>query len=193
LRVLDVGTGSGCLLLAYLGERPNATGLGIDTSEEALAYARRNATRHGLAARCRFEIRNVLDERCDAPRHADAKSSLGPRASTGRFDVILANPPYLTDMEFECSPPEIRDYEPRQALAAGVDGLDAIRVLAPALRDNIADSGLAFVEIGAGQAEKTTRIIVGASLELRRVATDLSGIPRCLVIGRQGQAAIGRH
>jgi len=191
LRVLDIGTGSGCLLLAHLRERPNATGLGIDTSENALACARRNAARHGLAARCRFEFRDMSD-RCDAPRRADAKSSLGLRAAAGRFDVILANPPYLTDTEFESSPPEIRNYEPRQALAAGADGLDAFRALAPVLRDSMTDSGLAFVEIGAGQAEKVRGIIIQAALELRRVASDLSGIPRCLVIGQAGQAAVGR-
>jgi release factor glutamine methyltransferase len=174
LRALDVGTGSGCLLLAFLRERPNATGLGTDTSLEALAYAGRNAARHGLSSRCRFERQDFHGcghNRCE-------------------FDVILANPPYLTDREFETSPPEIRNYEPRQALAAGPDGLAAIRVLASAIEASLEPRGRAFVEIGAGQAGKVMEIVMGAGLEVCRVIPDLSGVPRCLVIGRAGTGGL---
>lgn len=171
LRVLDIGTGSGCLLIALLKERPNATGLAVDISEDALACAWRNAARLGVATRCRFEPASQLP------------------IWTSKFDVILANPPYLTDAEFAASAPEIKDHEPRQAFAAGFDGLDAYRGFLPLVAECLSPTGAAFFEIGTDQAEKVTEIVMGAGLEVRRGISDLSGIPRCLVIGRAGKGS----
>jgi release factor glutamine methyltransferase len=185
LGVMDVGTGSGCLLMAFLQERRNATGLGIDNSKAALAYARRNADRHGLSARCELEL-------SDGAISSGAEGGMR-RCGDAGFDVILANPPYLTDSEFEASAAEIHDYEPRQAFAAGSDGLDAVRAFAPIFARSFAASGVGFLEIGAGQAAKVTEIIGDMGLEVRRVVYDLSGVPRCLIIGRAGAGSLWRR
>lgn len=173
LRALDIGTGSGCLLISFLLERQSATGVGIDTSSAALRYAKRNAARHGLGDRC------VLETKL--------------RRAAFQFDIIFANPPYLTDAEFEDTAPEIHEYEPRQAFVAGPDGLEAMRTFLPIFVHGLTADGLGFLEIGAGQAELVTGIARAAGLELRHVVHDLSGIPRCLVFGRAGKGGLGRH
>jgi release factor glutamine methyltransferase len=169
LRVLDIGTGSGCLLCALLAERPRASGFGVDSSTLALDFARRNAARHGLDARARL-----------------LEASWCP-AGERDFDVIFSNPPYLTEEEFELSPPEIRDHEPRIALAAGPDGLAAMRALGLVFARTLGHAGLAFLEIGFGQCDKIDEIMGSCGLELRRAIPDLSEVPRCLVIGRPGK------
>ncbi|HTT85672.1 MAG TPA: peptide chain release factor N(5)-glutamine methyltransferase [Rhizomicrobium sp.] len=206
LNVLDMGTGSGCLLIAFLMERQNAGGLGIDVSEAALACARRNAARHGLSARCDFDaVVSPLghqEHQGNSARATRSDSSCSRRldgqffpqnpGSADQFDVILANPPYLTDEEFAASMAEIREYEPCQALAAGPDGLVAMRTFVPAFTRLLAPAGLAFLEIGAGQAEEVAEIVTDAGLEVRRMVSDLSGIPRCLAIGRAGEGCVRR-
>jgi release factor glutamine methyltransferase len=166
LNVLDLGTGSGCLLIAFLANYPRANGVGVDASERTLDYARRNAARHNLEARCEFRAGGWLN------------------AWDMTFDVIFANPPYLSETELETCAPEIKIYEPQSAFAAGRDGLEAMRALGPALSRQLATGGTGFVEIGRGQAAAVAQILVGSGLEVRRVAPDLSGEPRCLVIGR---------
>jgi release factor glutamine methyltransferase len=165
LSVLDLGTGSGCLLLAFLSERPNAQGVGVDASSDALRYARINAERLGLTRRATFDAR-------------DWRGGID-----GAFDVVFVNPPYLTDAEFEAAPPEVRA-EPREALAAGPDGLAAYRELAPHLANALTEKGRAFVEVGRGQAEAAATIFSSSGLETLSVVPDLSGIPRCLVLER---------
>lgn len=171
LRVLDVGTGSGCLLIAFLTERTCAQGTGIDSSQAALSFAKRNAQALGVADRTQL-VRaawNVPGE--------------------GKFDVVLANPPYLSEQEFEYSQPEIRLFEPREALVAGPDGLEGIRGLVPVLARSLTRTGRAFVEIGAGQRDAVSPIVRHHGLEVVRVAPDLSGVARCFVLGRQEQGA----
>ena len=170
LDILDVGTGTGCLLIAFLSERSVARGTGIDASEIALAYARANARRQGVDQRCQF-----FHAAWDPP--------------TGLFDVILANPPYLSEREFAGAQPEIRDYEPREAFVAGVDGLDGMRALAPVLARRLRGNGLAFVEIGEGQADLVREIMNSRRLDVRKIVPDLSGVARCLVAGRQEHGA----
>jgi release factor glutamine methyltransferase len=170
LNVLDIGTGSGCLLVAILADCESARGLGIDISDAALAYARQNALRHGVSGRSRF----LNAEWCPP----------GPET----FDVVLSNPPYLSAREFEHAQPEIRHYEPRSALAAGSDGLDGMRALAPVLAKCLAPQGRGFVEAGAGQAGPAAQILAASGLEVRRFVPDLSGVPRCLVVGRTGES-----
>ncbi|MEA3012148.1 MAG: release factor glutamine methyltransferase [Sphingomonadales bacterium] len=155
-RILDLGTGPGTLLLAALDQWPDATGLGIDASEQALAYARRNAV-----PRAEFRLGDWA-ERLDE-----------------RFDLILCNPPYVEDGA--ALPPEIARHEPAAALFAGADGLDAYRVLAPRLARLLAPKGVVCVEIGAGQLISATSFFAaqGFIIESRR---DLSGIERCLLL-----------
>ncbi len=169
-RILDFGTGTGCLLLALLSELPNSVGTGIDISEGAVETARRNAAALGVGARARFE-------RSDWGEGVD-----------GKWDVILANPPYIASGDIETLEPEVARFEPRAALDGGADGLAAYRALAPALARLLAPIGIAVIEIGAGQTEKVAAIMAGAGLALHMIRHDLSGEDRCLVLGRdQGQ------
>jgi release factor glutamine methyltransferase len=155
-RILDLGTGPGTLLLAALDHWPQAAGLGIDASQEALAYARRNAV-----PRAEFRLGDWTD------------------GLEERFDLILCNPPYVEDGA--ALPPEIARHEPAAALFAGADGLDAYRVLAPLLAPLLAPGGVACVEIGAGQVVSVTSLFSaqGFTIESRR---DLRGIERCLLL-----------
>jgi len=163
-RILDLGTGPGTLLLAALAEWPGATGLGVDQSNVALDYARRNAVTLDLADRATFALGNWADN------------------VTGRFDLILANPPYIGTTEV--LPREVAEHEPGAALFAGADGLDDYRAIVPQLAAVLGDGGAAILEIGATQSEPVTDLLVehGFTVTLRK---DLGGNPRALVATRQ--------
>lgn len=158
--ILDLGTGPGTLLLAALDQWPKASGLGVDRSEEALSYARRNAARLGMGARASF-------------RHGDWSDGI-----EGRFDLILCNPPYIE--EGASLPRDVAEWEPKGALFAGADGLDDYRRIAPALPGLLAPGGIACIEIGSTQQAPVRRLLgeKGLRAELRH---DLGGRPRCLV------------
>ena len=162
LGILDLGTGSGCLLLALLSELPLARGLGVDISEAALSVAASNAKNLGLEGRAEFELSDWGD------------------GLSGRFDIILANPPYIADGEFAALEPEVARFEPRLALSGGADGLDCTRALAPRLGPLLAPGGRAFVEIGAAQADAVAALFKAGGLEVRQVHKDLAGHPRVI-------------
>ena len=167
LDIADLGTGSGCLLIAFLESFPSATGWGIDRSTDALSWTARNVRRHGVGRR------SVLS-------HHDWTVSLDQT-----FDVVFANPPYVTDAEFRESSPEIRQYEPRDALVGGVDGLNAYRELAPVIAGRLRPGGRAYLEIGSTQAEDVTSVLERDGLRVVRIAADLAGHPRCVVAKKQ--------
>lgn len=162
-RILDLGTGPGTLLLAALDQWPGASGLGVDASEAALAYARRNAARLRLDRRAEFRLGNWAD------------------GIDERFDLILCNPPYV---ESGASlPRDVADWEPPEALFAAADGLSEYRRLAPALPRLLARGGLACFELGAGQRDAVAALFEaeGFTISSRR---DLKGIKRCLLLSR---------
>ncbi len=160
-RVLDLGTGSGCLLCAALLEFPQATGLGIDASAAALEVAASNAAALGLGARARF-----------------AKGDwLGGVAED--FDLVLANPPYVAAAEMAGLAPEL-SFEPRAALVADDNGLAAYRAILAALPAVLAPGGLAILELGAGQARAVADLADQAGLEVAGLRHDLAGIPRAM-------------
>jgi len=173
LRLLDLGTGSGCLLLALLSELPSATGLGIDDSAEALATAGRNAARLGLAARAGF-----------------AQGHWG-EGLTGAFDIIVSNPPYIAEKEWPGLQPEIRAFEPEAALVAGPDGLAAYRALASDCARLLARDGLCALEIGHGQADAVAEILARHGLQITQRRRDLAGIERCVVVRHDASAPDG--
>jgi release factor glutamine methyltransferase len=164
LEVLDLGTGSGCLLLSFLSERPGAQGIGVDSSNDALAYAAHNAEKLGLSFRTAF-------------RHGRWAEDL-----RDRFDIVFINPPYIVHEDIAKLQPEVAYYEPGGALSGGADGLAAYRQIAGSLPQAMRPGGRAFIEIGQGQADAVGEIFAGVGLTLVRAAPDLAGIPRCIVL-----------
>jgi len=163
-RILDLGTGTGCLLLACLAELPQATGVGIDISTEAVTVATANADRHGFGGRVRF---------CQTDFAADLTGH-------GQFDLILSNPPYIPSADIKALDADVRHFDPLAALDGGLDGLDCWRILCPQIAILLADEGAAFVEIGAGQGKAVGRLGADSKLHLAGSFADLSGHERCL-------------
>ncbi len=165
LRVLDLGTGTGCLLLALLSEWPAAMGLGVDRSTAALAVARDNAQRLGLADRALF---------CAGDWAAGI---------SGRFDCLVANPPYIASHEIERLDPEVARHEPREALDGGPDGLDAYRKIAPQIANRLTPDGVALLEMGAGQSPAVCDILARRTLRISAIFRDLAGVERVVAVG----------
>ncbi len=171
-RVLDLGTGTGCLLLAVLATRVDARGLGIDAAAGALAVASANASALGLAARAGFLLR-------------DWNAAAWAEGLGGRFDLVLSNPPYIPAAEIADLQPEVRDFDPRLALAGGKDGLEPYRRLAPALADLLSPGGVAAFEVGAGQAAAVAALFAAAGLIDVKIFRDLGGVERCVLARRR--------
>ncbi len=173
LSVLDLGTGSGCLLLALLSELPAATGLGLDISVPALEVARRNARRLGLSHRVRFAA-------------GDWGAGLD-----GLWKVIVSNPPYITVDEIGGLAPEVARYDPRLALTAGCDGLDAYRKLLPQAARLLEGGGTLALEVGRGQQDAVTDLLATSGFIPLGRYRDLGGIERCLLAtcGKPGNSA----
>lgn len=168
LRLADLGTGSGAILLALLRALPQARGIGIDISAAAIAVARDNAARLALAARAVFAVGDFT----------------APLA--GGYDLVVSNPPYVETRRIPALPPEVREHEPRHALDGGPDGLAFYRRLAADAARIVAPDGHVAVEIGAGQVEAVTAIFAAWGWEPAGPAkADLAGIPRALVVRRR--------
>jgi release factor glutamine methyltransferase len=163
-RILDLGTGSGCLLVALLHELPEAHGVGVDRSPAALAAARENACRNGVAERAGFAA-------------SDWGAALG-----GRFDLIVSNPPYVTTEDIAALAPEVRDHDPLKALDGGPDGLAAHRAIFQDAGRLLAPGGRLVVEIGHDQEEGVRRLAAAAGLTVQRISKDLGGRARAAVI-----------
>jgi release factor glutamine methyltransferase len=161
-RIADVGTGSGAILLALLARLPAASGIGVDGSEEALQYARRNARRCRLDARAEWLRGDLLE----------------PVPPGAALDAVVSNPPYIRLDESDALAPEIRDHEPHAALFAGEDGLDEVRRLIPAAASRLRSGGLLAMEIGITQGESARRLLGDGSWQGVEVLPDLTGRPR---------------
>lgn len=161
LRIADLGTGSGAILLALLSELPNAQGVGTDINRDALSIAARNATALGLSGRASFIA-------CD---YADALR--------GPFDLIVSNPPYIPSRDIDDLAIEVRAHDPRLALDGGADGLAAYRGIIPAAFERLAPGGVVVVEVGQGQDVDVARLMAEAGFDTSVPAkADLNGVPR---------------
>ena len=161
VRIADLGTGTGALLLAVLSEVPNALGVGTDMSMEALAVARSNAERLGLAPRARFV-------------RGDFGSALA-----GEFDLVVSNPPYIPSGDIAGLSPEVR-FDPRAALDGGPDGLACYRAIAADAKRLLAPTGNLILELGIGQERAVAKLVKGGGLSPLPAKPDLAGIPRAL-------------
>jgi release factor glutamine methyltransferase len=162
-RVLDLGTGTGCLLLALLTEFPSAFGVGLDRSPAAAALAKANAVHLGMAGRSAFL----------------AGDWAAPLA--GRFDLIVSNPPYIPSADIPLLMPEVADHEPYSALDGGADGYDAYRAIIADLNNRLAPGGTAVLELGQGQA-MSIEVIARESGFVTALRLDLAEIPRAIVL-----------
>jgi len=162
IHLLDLGTGTGCLLLSLLHELPNASGMGIDFAPRAVEQARENATRLDLTQRVTFKTGNWLDN------------------ITGTFDVILSNPPYIPAAEIPSLMPEVREHDPIAALDGGDDGLDVYRHLIPRLRPFLNPKGFVIFEVGQGQADAVAALCSTNGFTNVSKYRDFNQIERCV-------------
>ena len=173
-RVLDLGTGSGCLLLAILSEWPKARGIGLDKSAGALEVARANAETLDLTARVEFF-------------ESDWFSALMACPEAGTFDAVVTNPPYVAEAEVRGLEPEVSLYEPAAALLSGTDGLEAYQRIFDGLRDFLRPGGLFVGEIGSTQGDAAFQLARQSGLGGVNVLNDNAGLPRC-VTGRMAES-----
>ncbi|HEU4838263.1 MAG TPA: HemK/PrmC family methyltransferase [Micavibrio sp.] len=166
LRLLDLGTGTGCIPIALLKELPDATAVAIDISADALAVSRENAARHGVDSRIEF--------RCG--------SWFEPLAAGESFDIITANPPYIPESDIESLAKEVRNHDPIQALSGGKDGLDAYKTIITEIKNHLECGGFALLEIGAGQEKDLARLIEDSNMNRGESYVDLGGILRVMEI-----------
>ena len=171
LRFLDLGTGTGCLLLTLLAEFPAASGVGIDIAERAVRTAACNAVALGVADRALFLVGDW------------------GAAVSAKFDAVVTNPPYIASGELRLVPREVACYDPWRALDGGEDGLSAYRAIATHLPRLLVSNGIFVTEVGIDQAEAVVAVMRTNGLDLDGIEKDLAGIPRC-VIARPGGMAI---
>ena len=171
LRFLDLGTGTGCILLALLSEFPAATGFGVDLALGAVMTARRNAAALGLAERAHFLVGDW------------------GTAMSGKFDVIASNPPYIASAALADLPPEVALYDPCLALDGGADGLGAYRALVVDLARLLQPGAVLVIEVGFSQAPAVAAMLRASGMAIEGCERDLAGIARCVVAGAPARAA----
>ncbi len=163
LRMVDFGTGSGCILLALLSEYPQAQGLGIDIAPGAIAMAKDNACRNALNARAHFQRGNWA------------------AGLSGPFDLIVSNPPYIAETEIPALEPEVTAHDPMRALVSGVSGYECYEALIPQLAALAAPGAWVVLEVGHTQAQKVGELLEQQGFSLRPPRADLGGILRCVI------------
>lgn len=168
LNIIDLGTGTGCLLLTLLAEFPNAKGVGVDISPAAIDVADENAKKLMLDARVLWFNQSVTE--------------LDMRVLADQFDVVITNPPYIPSADIALLQKEVAHYEPMLALDGGDDGLEAYQAFAPAIKQLLKQGGLAVIEAGIGQSDSIQAMMEGRGLCHLESKTDLAGIARAIVV-----------
>ena len=166
LKILDMGTGSGCILLSLLKERPQAMGVGLDISKEALQIAQENAENLGLNGRVEFICQSWTDSHLFLPS----------------FDMVVSNPPYIPSVEIATLDKEVKEYDPLSALDGGADGLKCYKDIAKILPDLLKSDAYALFEVGYNQADDVMEIYKKAGLKPHKIVKDLAGIKRCVIL-----------
>lgn len=162
--ILDLGTGTGCILLSLLSEWPEAAGIGVDKAENAIETARKNAKNHNLSSRAQFQTGDW------------------GQGITKKFDLIVSNPPYITNQTIKTLSKEVQNHDPILALDGGNDGLDAYRQIFLQLSDLLNEDGKAFFEIGFDQEGDVVRLAEKSRIRVKHVHHDLAGNPRVVEI-----------
>ena len=165
-RILDLGTGSGCILLSLLKERPKAKGAGVDISKKALEVAKKNAQNLGIQNQVSFINKSWSDK----------------GFVSDKFDMIVTNPPYIPSAEIQTLEEEVKHYDPLTALDGGQDGLQCYRDIAMIAPDLLQDKGYILLEVGYNQAEAVADILMTQRMKLIKIVKDLSGINRCIIL-----------
>lgn len=163
--ILDLGVGSGCLLLSLLADFPNLYGMGVDISSSALKVAQENACRLNVAQRVKLWVFDYLKD--DLNQH---------------FDLIIANPPYIPTEEINKLDPEVKNYDPWQALDGGIDGLKYYRYLSKNAQNWLIKNGYLVLEVGFGQADEVKAIFTAKNWQHIKTLKDLNGINRCIIL-----------
>lgn len=166
IRILDLGTGTGCILISLLRELPDAAGVGVDLSAGALAVAAKNAERLDVSGRIEF-------------RHG---SWFEPLDSGQMFDLIVSNPPYIAESDMESLAVEVRNHDPRGALTDEKDGLEAYKAIYPQLANYLKPHGMAFFEMGYTQGSAMARLVEDSGANLERIIKDLAGHDRVVAV-----------
>ena len=166
LKILDLGTGTGCILIALLTELHHATGVAVDISAGALNVSRENAARHGVDSRIDFRLGSWFE----------------PVETDESFDLIVSNPPYIPESVVESLAKEVRNHDPIQALAAGRDGLNDYKTIIPEIKKHLACGGFALLEIGQGQEIDLARLVEDSNMTRGESYVDLGGILRVVEI-----------
>lgn len=175
IRILDIGTGSGCIAASIAHEVLACSGCAVDISAAALRIARENLVRHGVDGRIRLVQSNLLDCFPCAPQ----------------FEFIFCNPPYVALKDCDSLPPEVRFYEPHRALFGGESGMELYNALMPEVPLRLTAGGYLLLELGAGQADEVSGLAKNAGLSVEAILPDLQGIPRCLVARKHPGAIYG--
>lgn len=162
-KILDLGTGSGCLLLSLLHQYPNATGVGVDLSQPVLKVAAENAHDLGLEDRATWV-------------HANWCEGL-----EGTYDIIISNPPYITEAEFQTLEKTVKDYDPYSALVSGPTGLEDYKKIISSVDKRLANDGIFAIEIGINQEQSVSKILTEYGFKTLEIRKDLAGIPRCIL------------
>jgi release factor glutamine methyltransferase len=163
LKILDLGTGSGCLIISLLREYPNASGMAVDASDEALRIASQNAQIHAVEDRLSFYLGDWFE------------------GIQGKFDVIISNPPYISEAEYEYLDSMVKNYDPKKALLAGREGLACYEIIIPQAMSFLNERGMLVLEIGCGQRESVEKLMRQNGFDPIQMYQDLSGIERCLI------------
>lgn len=162
LKILDLGTGTGCILISLLAELPNATGVGVDRNAGAIAVSCENAVDAGVAKRVDFRLGDWFSALKDAEM----------------FDIVVANPPYIPESDVESLAKEVRNHDPLMALSPGKTGLEAYKIILKDLKKHLVCGGYALFEIGAGQEKDVVRLVDDSGLYVGDSYADLGGILR---------------